>query len=512
MVAQGRLAEAIGCFRQALSIQPQHADAYINLGIALKEQGQINEEIECYREALRLNPRHSQGFNNLGIALVALERLEEGATCFREALRIDPANARAYYNLGNFLLKQAQWAAATDCYRKTLSIQPNHLDALNSLGLVLRDQGQLSEAAWCFEQALKIDQRNGWARFNRATLRLLKGDLEGGWREFDSRWEVPGVIPRSFAQPRWDGSFLAGKKILVYCEQGLGDSIQFLRYLPMVKDRCGTLIVDCHRALASLVAAIPWVDQVVECGAPLPAFDVQIPLLSLPNLFGTTLENIPNIVPYLAAEPQLINKWRGKLEKELASVRAGSSATERLRIGIAWQGDPRHPGYPLKSFPLSFFTPLAEIEGVRLVSLQVGLPESQIGAASFPIVHLGSRFDPFSLNDLAAALMTVDLVVTLDSAVAHLAGALAVPTWVLLPFVADWRWLECRTDSPWYPTMRLFRQTEFGNWHEVFERIEAEIRRVAIIRRDVDNHFVKGPPRYSNDMSIVLPESVVRVA
>ena len=251
----------------------------------------------------------------------------------------------------------------------------------------------------------------------------------------------------------------------MFAEQGLGDTIQFVRYLPMVKDRGGTVVFECQPALASLCARMRGIDQVIARGAPLPAFDAQVPLLSLPGIFGTTLATIPAAVPYLHADPHLVADWRRELE-----------ASEGFKVGIAWQGNPKNKGDRYRSIPLSLFESLASVAGARILSLQVGPGTEQLAAAPFPIIDVGSRFDPSSLEDLAAVMTNLDLVVTIESAVAHLAGALALPVWVALPIASDWRWLLERVDSPWYHTMRLFRQRQFGDWSEVFDRIGAEVK------------------------------------
>ena len=319
-------------------------------------------------------------------------------------------------------------------------------------------------------------------------MRLQQGDLAAAWPDFEYRWTVPGIVARTFEKPRWDGTSLQGKKILVYAEQGLGDSIQFQRYLPMVKECGGTVFFECPPALYRLFTGIKGVDELIPAGKPLPAFDVQIPLMSLPGIFGTTLATIPADVHYLKADRQRVLHWQCELRQEARrderrTARRDERRTARrqpagspFRIGIAWQSDPNHPGFHLKSFPLTCFQALARLENVHLVSLQVGPGSRHIAHVSFPVTDLGNRFDPNSLDDLAGALMNMDLVVTVDTAVAHLAGVLALPTWVALPYVACWRWLLNRWDSPWYPTLRLFRQGRVGDWDEVFQQIAMEIR------------------------------------
>jgi hypothetical protein len=295
------------------------------------------------------------------------------------------------------------------------------------------------------------------------------GDFERGWEEYEWRWKKAKVTPRDFPQPLWDSSALEGRTILIHTEQGLGDTLQFIRYVPLVKQRGGTVIVECPASLGQLLASCAGIDRLIASGAPLPPFDVHAPLLSLPRIFGTTLANVPAEVPYLSADPALVEYWRS----ELSSV-AG------IKIGIAWQGNPRFPADCMRSIPLTHFTPLAQVDGVRLFSLQKGTGSAQLAAVAsyLPVIDLADRLDETSggFMDTAAVMKNLDLVVTSDTSIAHLAGALGVPVWVALALGGDWRFLVGREDSPWYPTMRLFRQTQMGDWDSVFERIAAELR------------------------------------
>jgi hypothetical protein len=267
------------------------------------------------------------------------------------------------------------------------------------------------------------------------------------------------LTPRHFRQPMWNGESLGGKTILLYAEQGLGDTIQFVRYASIVKQHGGTVVVECQKPLVGLLEGCPGVDQLVAQGDDLPAFDVQAPLLSVPGILGTSVETIPARAPYLFAKAARVEPWRERL-------------IDGFKIGIAWQGNPAFRGDPFRSIPLRCFAPLAEIPGVCLVSLQKGAGTEQLAEVRdlFPVIELGSRLDDFL--DTAAVMGHLDLVITSDTAPAHLAGALGVPVWVALSFAPDWRWLLDRCDSPWYPTMRLFRQRELGNWDGVFQEIK----------------------------------------
>ncbi len=357
-------------------------------------------------------------------------------------------------------------------FYSALAFDPRHADAYANLGNALIGRGRHAEAAECYRQALDINSGHQRALWNRCILRLQLGDLAAAWPDFEHCWTVPGIVARTFDKPRWDGTFFRGKRLLVYAEQGLGDSIQFQRYLPMVKERGGTVLFECPPALYGLFKGIKGVDELIPAGKPLSAFDVQIPLMSLAGIFATTLATIPPDAGCLKVDRQRVLHWKNELRRAARRKPAGIP----VNIGIAWQPDPQHPGFHLKSVPLTCFAALARLENVQLVSLQVGPGTKQIAQMSFAVSDLGSRFDLHSLDDLAGALKNMDLVVTVDTAVAHLSGALGLPTWVALPYVACWRWLLDRSDSPWYPSLRLFRQSRAGDWDEVFQHMTAEIR------------------------------------
>jgi hypothetical protein len=304
----------------------------------------------------------------------------------------------------------------------------------------------------------------------RALALLALGDYPRGFAEYEWRWKTKRLAGSpTYQQPLWDGSPLDGKTILLHAEQGLGDMVQFLRFVPLVKDRGGRVIVASQKPLVPLLSACPWIDQLVAQGETLPEFDVQAPIMSLPRILGTTLATLPAQVPYLSADPGLVQRWR----KELA-------AYPGFRIGIAWQGNPQNPADRHRSFPLDCLAPLAGLPGVQLFSLQKGPGTEQIDqrAGRFPLVELGSRLDETSgpFMDTAAVMMSLDLVVAACTSLAHLAGALAVPVWIALKFAPEWRWLYHREDSPWYPTARLFRQPQLGDWTGAFDRMVAALK------------------------------------
>jgi tetratricopeptide (TPR) repeat protein len=474
---QGQLEEAAACFRQALALNPQYADAHFNLGNVCFDQGKFDDAVACYRAALRLNPQHAEAHNNLGNALKELGQLADATKFYRQATFLKRRQPQFFANLGNVLKDQGQLTAAAECYRQALRIAPNRADVHASLGVALAWQGNLQDAAACFENALRIDSVHWFARWNRSLLQLLQGDFAGGWQDYELRFSSPEMSPRSFQQPRWDGSPLDGKTILVHAEQGLGDSIQFARYLPLVARRGGKVIFDCPSALHELFRGLKGVNHLVGSGEPVSPFDVQVPLLSLPGVFQTTLDTIPAAIPYLEVDPELVLKWEQLLARDNIgrAARRQPAVDPPLSIGIAWQGNPKVAGDCLRSIPLERFAPLARLPGVRLVSLQKGHGTDQWKGLGVRLQILDLEDQLKTFSDTAAVMKNLDLVITSDTSVAHLAGALGVPVWTALQLVPDWRWLLDRSDSPWHPTMRLFRQKKIGDWDEVFERMAREI-------------------------------------
>jgi hypothetical protein len=355
---------------------------------------------------------------------------------------------------------------AESSYHRVLELAPEYVNAHNNLGHALYEQGRYDEAGACFRRALELNPNHAEAHGNLSHLLLLKGDFEPGWREYEWRWKSRDLRPREFEQPRWDGGPLAGKTILLHAEQGLGDTIQFVRYATVVKSMGAEVLMECPLPLKSLLTSCSGIDRLIGFGEALPAFDVHAPLLSLPGIFKTTLETIPAKVSYLGADQSLVDSWRVKL----AGVRG-------FRIGINWRGRVGVGSFVLRDVPLSCFAGLADLPGVRLISLQQGPGRQELEGADerVPIMDLGANIDQEhgAFMDTAAIMSNLDLVITSDTSIPHLAGALGVPVWLALPFVPDWRWQLMREDSPWYPTMRLFRQKRARDWEWVFEEMMA---------------------------------------
>ena len=365
--------------------------------------------------------------------------------------------------------------------------KPNAVEACTNLGNIHWEEGRCDEALACYDQALCWNSESPETHFNRARLRLLQGDWAQGWPEYECRWKTKECPGWSFPQPQWDGTDLAGRTILLLAEQGLGDTLHFIRYAPLVKQRGGTVIVECQPALIRILSSIEGIDSFVARGLPLPEFDVHASLLSLPGLFHTTVDNLPATVPYVHTDPALIEEWRPKLSQpndQESDIGHRTSNIKRVfKVGIAWQGNPLFIGDRHRSVPLLHFASLAKVAGVQLISLQKGAGSEQLLdiAGKFQVLDLGSHLDEAcgAFMETAAVMKNLDLVITSDTAIAHLAGALAVPVWVALSFMPDWRWMLRRHDSPWYPTMRLFRQTRRGQWPDVFAEMAEELTKIS---------------------------------
>jgi Flp pilus assembly protein TadD len=467
LARQGRLGEAVAHYGEALRLWPDYAEAHNNLGLALADSGDCKAAVASYRQALRLRPNYGEAHYNLGLVLAKMARLDEAIASYRQALQFKPDYAEAYNNLGVALGNQDRLEESVASFRQALRLKPDYAEACYNAGTVLTSAGslrlrerKLQEAIAYYQQALLIKPDYAVAHKDLAMAWLRLGNFEQGWPEYEWRWKCPDVHCPTLAQPRWDGGPLAGRTILLQAEQGLGDTLQFARYAPLVEQHGGKVLLTCQPALFRLLATCPGVDRLLTTGSPLPDFDVQAPLLSLPGIFRTDLATIPAQVPYLSADPELEHRWRRELE-----------LWPGFKIGIAWQGNPAHAQDRQRSLPLAHFEPLARLPGTQLFSLQVGPGAEQLQQIGFPVIDLGSRFNPASFDDAAAAMMALDLVITVDSAIAHLAGALGLPVWVLLAYLPDWRWLLDREESPWYPTMRLFRQDEPGDWNGVVGRV-----------------------------------------
>jgi tetratricopeptide (TPR) repeat protein len=463
----GQLEEAITCYQKALEINPEFSLAYYNLGSVFKEKGQFAKAITCYQKAIQFNPNLADAYNNLGIILRDNGQLEEAITCYQKAVEINPDLANLYYNMGAVLQDKNCFDEAIAYYQKSLELNPYLDDAYNNLGYSFKENNQIDEAMICFQKAVEINPNLAEAHWNMSHALLLSGNLKDGWREFEWRWKVEGLLfQRKFLQPLWDGSDITGNTILLYAEQGLGDTIQFIRYASLVARRCAAVIVESQKELKLLLQNVEGVNRIMEYGEPLPEFDVRCPLLNLPSLFDTSLDNIPNRIPYVTAEPVLVNKWRDKIKYD----------ESKFKVGLVWAGNPKYKKDHYRSFSLITFSPLSQLKEITFYSVQKGEGAEQAKSPPGGMKLVDFTEELHNFTDTAALIENLDLVISADTAVAHLTGAMGKPIWTLLPFAPDWRWMLTREDSPWYPTMRLFRQHSTGNWRAVIDRVVMEIR------------------------------------
>lgn len=474
---QGKPNEALAALQMALIYNDKYAEAHDELGNVLVSMDKDAEAVECYQSALRLRPDLVNAWGNLGTLLNTLGRRDEALRCLSQAVKLDPNLPEAHNNLGNVYKAQHRLEEAKACYERALQLRPHYGKAHYNLGNIYLEYGQLDEADRSFETAIKHSPKYPEANFQHGALHLLRGDYPTGWAGYEWRWGMQNAVKgkREFLQPTWDGSPLDGKTILLYTEQGFGDTIQFIRYAPLVKARGGRVVVECQPRMIPLLRGCEGIDELVPRGEGTAKFDVQAALLSLPAIFQTDEATIPCDVPYFKPDPKLVEKWRGWLD-----------LLSGFRVGIVWQGSPTFLRDATRSIPLAHFAPLAAVPGVRLIALQKGTGTEQLLAIGnrVPVVTLPDDVDSTAggYMDTAAIMQSLDLVISSDTSAAHLAGALGRPCWVALGYVPDWRWLLDRSDTPWYPSLQLFRQKTRGDWNGVFQELATRLRQVVSSR------------------------------
>jgi len=389
-------------------------------------------------------------------------RLAEAEAAYRQILAVEPQNARALQLMGVMLHQRGNSTTGSELIRRAIQIDPFSADFHSNLGVVLTDCGQFDDALACYRQAVKLAHDDPDYHWNLAINLLSRGDFREGWDEFEWRLRSPArKLNRGFGQPQWNGSDLTGKTILLHTEGGFGDAIQFIRYVPQVGERGGQIILECQGELVRLFAQVSGISRILRRLDALPYFDFQIPLQSLPRVFQTTQANIPATVPYLTASKEIAQNWKERLASEPGP-----------KVGLVWAGSNTTGGR--RSNSLDIFAPLAEVRGIRFYSLQKGPESKQPAPRGLSIADYTEQLSDFA--DLAGFIENLDLVISVDTSVAHLAGAMAKPVWTLVGFVPDFRWLRNRLDSPWYPTMRLFRQEKGEKWTAVVARIANELR------------------------------------
>ena len=459
----GRLDEAELVYRYALSLDHRSCAVLNNLGNTMKQKGDHAEAERFYREALTVNPHLLETLTNLGILFLNQKRFDEAETYLRRATALNPRFGYAARELGNLSMEQGRYTEAEALYRYVLSVNPGDHDAAFNLSYVLLLHGKYEE---------------GWDRYE---LRLKRADFQylcvDGKRRFD---------PSS-----------ASQTVLVRAEQGLGDTIQFVRFLSELKGNGRRIIFECQPQLVDLLGSVQGVDTIVPrtvgLKAPDIAFDEYIPLLSLPGVFKITAETIPAHVPYVAVDQGLIEKWKMALGSE--------AGRERFKVGVAWAGNPKNTGDKFRSLTLKSLTPLFGVDGAIFYSLQYGIAVAEIEALPTFANLVDFSRDLKAFADTAAFIMNLDLVITVDSVIAHLAGALGKPCWNLIPYVPDWRWLIDRSDSPWYPTMRLIRQKSLNDWEETLQEVTSELAHIVLRNRPVTSFATSERPNTPKEQS-----------
>ncbi len=452
----GNLPAAIEFLRQAIASDGHVPLFHCNLGEMCRLAGRLDEALAAGRQALALRPDFPEALNNLGIVHFDRGEYEEAIAQYRRAIALLPSYADAHSNLGNALRALRRLDEAIASYTRALELKPAFADAFSNRALTYHLLARFDEAVADFRRAIALQPLHGNAHSGLAMNYLLRGRFSEGFVEYEWRWRSSELPSRPPMPTPWKGEDPRGKRLLVHAEQGLGDTLHFCRYLPLLRERGAKVVLHVQKTLRSLIAeAMPWLELIAE-GENLPATDMQCSLLSLPHLLGTTLDTIPATIPYLHAK-----------EEAAARFAAIMGQGQGLKVGIVWAGSTKHLNDVDRTIALSMLSPLFAVKGVRFFSLQIGARPGDLLPA--PVTDLAPELTDFAQT--AGAVAALDLVITVDTAVAHLAGAMGKPVWLMLAFVPDWRWLLEREDSPWYPTARLFRQKTRGDWKHVTQRI-----------------------------------------
>ncbi len=458
--ALGKNDMALASYGRALTLRPNHADVLNNRGNTLLALNRLDDALASYDRVLSARPDFAEAHSNRGSVLERFERLDEALTSYDRALALRPDYPTALYNHGNVLKALKRYDEALASYDRAIALRPDYADVHNNRGQALREMMRYNEALASYDRALALQPRHVMAHCNAASVRLLTGDFGRGWPDYEWRWLKESVVRahRNFAQPLWRGDAIAGKTILLHAEQGLGDTIQFCRYVPLVAARGARVVLEVQKPLVGLMSGLG-AAQVVAKGDSLPDFDLHCPLLSLPLAFGTRLDTIPSAQAYLVAPTAQSMQWQTRLAAGL-----------RPRIGLAWSGRTGHERDRERSIGLRAFLPLLKT-GAAIVSVQkeVRTEDAKLLRECGDIFHAGDELTDFS--DTAGLMTQLDLLISVDTSVAHLAGALGKPVWILVTHVPDWRWLLERDDSPWYPTARLFRQDATCAWEGAIARV-----------------------------------------
>lgn len=471
---EGDLDGAVDVAGEAATLAPTSVDAMLRLGAALRAAGKLDVARDAVSHALALGPGRVDVMLTLAMTCRDLGESAEARRLYEAVLAVMPRLPVALVNFGELCLAEGQCVEAVELLRRAIGEQPDSVAAWINLGAVLAQLGDHETAIACYDRALAIEPSHEVARLNRGTLLLVTGEWARGWADYESRFTPSITQPRRQAPgPRWQGEPLAGRTLLVTSEQGLGDHLQFVRYAKPLADAGARVIVECPAAVESLLAAAPGVAGTIVRDAPFPAYDYHVPLLSIPLVLGTTEATIPGGVPYLAPP--------AREPAHAAEIAARIDPPDALRVGVVWAGSPTHKNDRRRSVGVGVLRYLLDVPGTRLVALQKGPGIEQLQLLAPPLrerlAEVGPLCDDFA--DTAWAIERLDLVLTVDTSVAHLAGAMGKPVWMIIPVDPDWRWLREREDSPWYPTMRIFRQPTHGDWGSVILRVREELERAA---------------------------------
>ncbi len=464
----GQAAMGMDLVRRAIAAAPSVALYHSNLCEMARLAGRLDEALAAGMRSVALDPASAQALNNLGIVYFERNDFDAAIDFYCRSLAIDPASPTVQSNLGNAFRSSHRFDEAIAAHTRALELRPDYVDAMANMASALHLSGRLTEAAALYRRALALAPKNANSHHGLSLLLLLDGNLSEGWAEYEWRWQSTETKPRRFRGAEWRGEVLGNRRLLIHSEQGFGDVIHFCRYLPLIKDRAERPLLMLPAELTELMAEnFPWVEIVAAGSAGKIEYDCYVALLSLPFLMQTTLATIPSVVPYLRPPAAAAARWAAKIQPM-----AG------LKVGLVWAGNPNHINDRKRSLPLAALQPIIDVPGVRFFSLQRGSGEHEVVALPPEgIVNLGPWLANF--GETAAAVSELDLIITVDTSVAHVAGALGKPAWVMLPAVPDWRWLLDRSDSPWYPTLRLFRQTRQNDWDGVIGQIATELAAMA---------------------------------